>query len=505
MVNSRLPALPAEHLDAGRSFSLPSHPPTRLKGNLQAETSPDPYHQIFRELNHPPVVSCVEARTVAERNGLRLPAAYARSARVKPVDVIRSRDRAAVLNLLGVLLSFGAVTNNQAAEFTGHAAFADPRSRIVADMFRSDLLALSPAHLDYGIGSVGHGAAIYKIASRAQVSALHKFLTYAEWLALTGCRPLPTGPVHVRHDVLAAELALRSARLLEVAAVLGPHFCTLADITSASPFGGELRGGPDLTIVRQDGLRIAVELTATIGQRFDKKVERWARVLTENHFDDSGLVVLFLAAPSIEDLRERGDHVRRSILRAVDRAARNHLGSSRSRTAERMGVATWREWFPDSLIATERFSRFSVLRPTGRDPRWETCDLLSMPAPNTSTDLSRARRLVAINATLLAQTPASLRHLERPGDLNTDLLRQAAGPAPTVAPLRDRSSTRLPGMGQGAASDTYLPERLLGTSSEPRTSHQLVTTEARHPRDWERPWFVARRPITRRRKPEDRT
>jgi hypothetical protein len=313
MKPSYLAPLPDEHLDAP-TFALTPSPPTRLNGNLHAETAPDPYHQIFRGLSHPPVVSYAEACRVAKRNGLRLPAAYARPSSVTPLDLLRSPRRAAVLDLLAVLVSYGAVTNNQAAAFTGEVAYADPRSRLVADLFRSGLLAVSPAHREVGIGSVGQGAAIYKLSARSSVRELRDFLTYAEWLALTGARPLPTTSVNVRHDVLAAELALRAVALRRVGTALGPLFSTTADLVPPGPLAARVAGGPDLTLVRDDGLRIAVELTATIGRAFDQKVKRWAELLSTHSFEHTGLAVVFLTAPSLESLHDRGDHVRRDVL-----------------------------------------------------------------------------------------------------------------------------------------------------------------------------------------------
>ncbi len=481
---SRQASIPDEHLDHVRAVPLRDQPATRLRGSLQAERPPDPYHQIFRGLDHPKAVSFTEARAVVERNGLRLPAAYARPSPVTPIGLLHSPKRSSVLDLLAVLMSYGAVTNNQAAAFTGDLAYADPHSPLVADLFRSGLIALSPAYSQFGLGSVGHGAAVYKLASRKKVRELRDHLTYAEWVSVTGGRPPGIGPVHIRHDALAAELALRSAQLQRVGTVLGPHFSMLEELTLMSAHAGKTKGGPDLTIVRDDGLRIAVEITATIGKSFVQKVDRWAKTLAANPFGQSGLMVIFLAAPSVEDQNDRGDWPRRDIYGAVARAAKDFPGRPGDRTADRMGAATWREWFPDSLVATERFTSLTVDRPTGREPLWETCDLLDTATLRIDPASRRDRRSVIASAALLAQTPPEVRLPHRPADLYVDVLRMAASTVPSVAPLRERSATRAPGAGQGVAGDSYIPERLLGTTTVARTPRQRINSAARRATEW---------------------
>jgi hypothetical protein len=432
-------------------------------------------------------MSIAEARAVAERNGLRLPAAYARNRDVFPIDLLRSSRRNSVLRLLGVLASYRAITNSQAAAFVGDVAFADPRSGLVTDLFRSGLINLSPAHLNYGIGSFGHGAAVYTLGSPKKVLALRDVTTYAEWLAVSGNRPLARSRVNVRHDVLAAELALRLSQLPGVGTVLGPHFSTFADLLPGTDGARAPQGGPDLVMVRNDGLRIAIEVTATIGQHFKAKVDRWARRLAAGRLDKCGLAVVFIAAPTLEDRHGRGDYPRRTTYREVARATRQHPGIYGDRTAERMGVATWREWFPGPLLASERFTRLTVDRPVGREPLWEECDLLDRGTLPVTGEDTRSLRSTIVNAALLAQTPSDLRGSHRPADLNVDLLRASVGPVHAVEPLRDRSSTRSVGAGQGAAADSYLPARLLGPTADAPTPHHLVAAPSRSPSDWPLP------------------
>ncbi|QCB97667.1 hypothetical protein E5206_12675 [Arthrobacter sp. PAMC25564] len=54
----------------------------------------------------------------------------------------------------------------------------------------------------------------------------------------------------------------------------------------------------DGTIIREDGMRIVFELTATASASFDNKVRRWAELIAARPLETSGLTVVFIAAPT---------------------------------------------------------------------------------------------------------------------------------------------------------------------------------------------------------------
>ncbi|GAA4363002.1 hypothetical protein [Nocardioides caricicola] len=474
MTTNRTPQLPPERRDHRRTYPLNVRVPKGPGVYHPTATTHDIYYETFDEVvRHPGATSIQKARERAAQGDLKLPAVYQREAPRWPDDFLRASRLNRVLSLLGVLTSFRAVTNNQAAAFTGDPSLANPRSDLIAGLFTCGVLDLAHPYLGYSLGVAGGNTTAYQIGDPALLDELRRHLTWAEWFAVTGNRRRPTEAVNIRHDILAAELALRAAHGLRVGTVLGPHFSRFADLNiwNAVP----KKGGPDLTIVRDDGLRIAIELTSSIGADFEQKVERWARLLSGNALDLSGQAVIFLVAPSPSADPKYIHQVRRMTYKHIKDAMSDRLGSSRCRTANRIGIATWREWFPFEGVASEHFARLTADRPTGSDPRWEPCNMWDPRALPFDPDDRNAMREIIPNAALLTQTPAHLRWPHQPARQVAALLRAAAGEPPAIPPRRERSGTRRPGVGQGVAGNALIPPRILGPADLPkRTSAQLV-------------------------------
>lgn len=480
--------LPAEHLDPVPTFAVPPQLPARLAGNRVSNHAPDPYYDVFRDRSEASVVSYDETHEVAERNGRRMPRVYAALSGRSTPELLATPERNAIIRLLAGLASYRALTSTQAAALCECPGLADPQSGLVADLFRVGLIRLSPAFQGETLGSAGRGVAVYQLGARKQVTTLLALLTHAEALAITGGYKLSTQRAHTRHDVLAAEVALRLSSIPHVGTVLGPHFSTFERL-GIHVARSEQIGGPDLVVVRDDGLRIAIEIAATAGNSFHTKAERWAKILEENPFETSGLTVVFLSAPSLESLHQRGTWPRRDLYLTVDDARTKHPGGVRDLTAARMGIATWREWFPEARLANDRFRLMRVDRPTGRTPLWEPVDLLDPDTLRVTGPSSRNLRAVIVAAALLAQTPPRLRDKHRPADLNTDLLRRDTIPLP------------VPVAAHGAASTAHLPRRLLGPGPSTLAEHQRVDAPARSPHDWHLPGDIAHVPLPAQQQP----
>ena len=479
--------VPDEHLDPDCRYHLSGHLPTRLGGNAQASRSFDPYYETFYgEGRYPGAVSLARARAMAAESAARLPLAYADAKPLSPRVIARLSRAPEVLNLLGALLSFGAVTNNQAATITQSPAWADPRSDLVATLYGSDLIRIATPYLGHSLGVSGDGSVAYQLGDPRVLRDLLDHLTYPEWLALTGGRKLKRTSVHLRHDVLGAELALRAASNLKVGTVLGPPHSTLPALTAGCPSPNASKAEADLTIVRDDGLRIAVEITASITQGFADKVRRWVRTLNESPLECCGLVVVFLVAPA---LAKRGQQVRRITYETIDLAVRQDAGSFRAPVAARIGVATWREWFPKSSVATDRFARLTVDRPTGCGATtWEECHLWEPDGfVLTARDPERLRSIV-VGSALLSQTPWWVRERHHPAVLAADLLAGRVGTVADVGPQRVRSATRVTGVGQGVAGDAMMPRRLIGpTDTKTAASSQPVVRSDAEAGTWSAP------------------
>lgn len=476
-------SIPAEYLEIDTTRALRGHPPTRLAGNRQAAHSPDPYYQTFADVG--PYANATAHHHALERSAeghALMPMAYRRAATEFDPAAQSPRRLTTALRLIGALASFRALTNNQAATIAGDEALADPRSGIVSDLFASGLIDIASPYLGAGPGGLRGGTVTYQLGDLKVVRRLLQNLTTAEVLAVTGGRPLPIDAVHLRHDVLAAELALRVAMHLPCGTVLGPHFSTFADLTAGCRYPSRASGGPDLVLVREDGLRVAVEITASIGERFRAKVARWSRILVEAPLGSSGLVVVFLVAPAPASLRRHGDRVRRTTYGAVAEAVRLFPGSLRDPVAARMGVATWREWFPHPGEASERFDRMRVDRPGLSRGEWEPCDLWDPTKRPLTAASPDALRAIIKNSSLLVQTPPQIRERHQPARTSAALIRQATGDLRDVAPLREPRRSRPVGLARGAAGDPCLPPRLIGPAADSHdAASQPVLAAAPHP------------------------
>ena len=109
--------------------------------------------------------------------------------------------------------------------------------------------------------------------------------------------------------MLMAELALRVAQICDVGGVAGERVASVPVLAFDSVGMGRpswcarSSSCADAVLVRRDGVRVAVELTASATPNLDAKTARWARTLASSPFDRSGLVVVFVEAGRVRLLR----------------------------------------------------------------------------------------------------------------------------------------------------------------------------------------------------------
>ncbi|QYJ03101.1 hypothetical protein KUV85_12235 [Nocardioides panacisoli] len=453
-----------------RLVSVGLHPPTRLDRRLVTEVALDPYYEIFRSSGRiPSGVDYPTARATAARIGARLPRAYAPERARDMPSLLDSNDRAAALNLLGALVCWGALTSNQAAALVGDVRLADPRSRLVATLFVNELVRINSPLPGQGLADAGRAAAMYQLGYLDAVHAQRHLLTGAEWLAVSGGHDLPSGDGNPRHDVLAAELGLRAAALPSIATVVGPRLSGFSSLVPPLHGCTPPKGGPDLVLVRNDGMRICIELTATTGRAFDKKVERWARLLAEAPMKRTGIVVIFLAAGRLVGMRKKAarwpEHeIYKNLAAAVAKSGSRDV-------AERMFAAHWHDWFPAPLTATSDFTTLTAAAPVGHRRAWAPASVGDVDLyPFTPEEDVEVCSIVPASA-MLGQTPHHIRSRVSidPNRVAARTLHKEAG-RPVVLSTRrsDAAGGRPVATTQGVAGHPHFPARLLGTCHDRR-------------------------------------
>lgn len=319
----------------------------------------------------------------------------------------RFADWQATLNVLACLDTYRTLSGEQLAWLTGNEQIASNHPRLMWDLFTLGLV-------DFGMtrsgvdGSEVKGARLYRPAqTRAFDDLIAPKLTYEEWVSVTGGTPWESTGQYDRHNILTNEVLLRAAEFLPVGAVTGEKHADLETLGYTSlgyqPPVMRIQRAADGVIARGDGVRIAIETTASTGKSFTEKCERWARLLHDRRYADSGLLVVFIVAPrggrSNSSQRSTVEMVQRTIARAANLAP----GYPGDRTLDRMLVVGWETWFPARHEVSRNFFRLVARTATGPDPLnpWQERPLLSredFPAPENPKLHDSARILASLRA-----------------------------------------------------------------------------------------------------------
>jgi hypothetical protein len=339
--------------------------------------------------------------------------------------ILRStKTRGARLSALGAMDQWRTLSGEQMAALTGWGALASPTSKILTAAFTAGVLDVGEFANPLARGtSADRSRLVRPTRSLAFDQVIAPDLTYQEWVSITGGSPWDFRRQYDRHNLISTEMGLRVAEFCEVGTVLGEKLST-ADLLYWSGLGrtGECpdKRAADLTVVRADGLRIAVEVTASAGNDFAAKVRRWAHVLAGNSLASSGLVVLFVeAAPPGNSARAsvRQRRVIEEVTKQVAKVVMEFPGTAGDRVASRIGVARWEDWFPSGHHVSPGFASLDAVRPTGppgtaANPhqRWEPVSFLDPFDLEFEPHNPDAMTSVVANSSMLLGVPHWLRN-----------------------------------------------------------------------------------------------
>ena len=378
--------------------------------------------------------------------------------------VLSVRGREHVYRVIAALDQWRTMTVEQIEALTDISKFAAGERSLLSAMWNAGLVELCQLGPMFQPGPRQRDGFLVRPAKPGAVlRELEAGMSYAEWLSTTAGMPFDSDRQFARHNVLATELGLRMAEFGNVGTVLGEKLSSMSLLAYAGvgdqvPTTGAT-GGSDLTLVRSDGLRIAVEVTASVtgGWIYDK-VERLVRVLHRRPLARTGLCVLFVVAPRRESVSQAPREVLRKVKQDIQKAVRAYPGRHGDTTASRIGVVSWADLFPDGATAAADLRKLPVERPTGPgflgdldgENIWERAHFLDPTSMPFTPDDPQAMNVVMANAAGLRGVPHMLRtgH-ERP--VIAELVTAKAG----FADVAGEGAVR------GAASAPKLPARLV--------------------------------------------
>lgn len=403
------------------------------------------------------------------------------------------RYHAQKLRFLAALDSWRTLTCEQAAAMAGAPSLLDIQATIPKTMWNLDLVDVGQFRGLAGYGFKRRGWLYRPTRSSAFEDLVMPNLSWPEWMSVTAGMPFNQGGQFDRHNVLSTELGLRALEFAEVGTVLGEKLSRVDLLCAHLPKGmvprsvmqerGETKAA-DLTIVRPDGLRIAIEMTASTSSTFAQKVARWASILDNAPLADSGLVVVFVIAngaslplsatqePHDElaghrtTLEERDrrqavyahNRLRSIAAKRIAAAVRDYPGQVGDRVADRMFLVSWQEWFPARGRLSADFLSLRTISPSGpAGDLWQERHLLGEGAIPFRPRDPDAVCAVLDNAQTLAGVPLWARQ-PGTGPNPAELLLQRAGR--TEIPAAPTPSGLAVGEGWGAVGPTGIPQRL---------------------------------------------
>ena len=452
---------------------------------LHAENRLDPFHSGFWTKSSAQAVWVAHPQVMRQvKQGLAYLEAPWQMSEEEALDVLtRPRYRNQVVGVLGALMQWRTCTGQQLAAICGVDALASQfrtksaRSRVLTALWTLDLIEYGRVVSGAWVTQPRHAPLLYRPASvKAFEKIVAPLLTRAELTAVTGGSQYSSFHQFDRHNVLSTELALRFCEFCEAGTVVGEALSTFDHLS----FGRwtrlhelENKSVPanmaDLVLVRADGLRVAVELTASgTTPGLKAKIFSWARLLQHAPFEDTGLVVLFLeAAPPFSrsiSAKKLGVDLRTMISKAINRFP----GTRQDLTSDRMFVTSWTSLFPTSSEPSPNFALLKSDKALGTHPQtWcETnlMDIFDLPLPvGVNPQLPR----VVANSLSLAGTPALIgrAHPTFRGVDSTSGSLQALGGLPqgmqVVSSRPGKHPARNPQTGNGAVTQSLLPSRLV--------------------------------------------
>jgi hypothetical protein len=260
------------------------------------------------------------------------------------------------------------ITSQQLVAMQARASLNTHRADDISLLFDAELIQRGRFFYD-GVLIAGYPEIFRPDPASATADFSH--LRYADWLGATLGGPFVRGHQYDRHNVLMTELSLRAAELTPLRSVLGEAAAAWPRI-----FGSELAPNPhrvgDGVWVREDGLKILVEMSASVTPATAVKIDQLAELLARDK--TKSVMVLFVAATT-KAMKTQVD-VAHLLRRAVKKSAHSSRTRILADVEDRMIVAKWEDWFPGPGLASYEFVQLRGRHYDAREDDWKSIDLL---------------------------------------------------------------------------------------------------------------------------------
>lgn len=351
----------------------------------------DPYwDSLWRPGSTADWASRSDVQRLVSAGVVKVPASVSQRVSVATERVLDPRNREKVMRMIAAAQQWRTMTTEQLEAITDVTGIGSGSNPWWVSLWVAEVFERAGIQMPLMRGARGSVADLVRPGRIGDV--LREFeagLTWPEWVSVTAGIPMDNDRQYTRHNVLATELGLRVAEFGDVAMVLGEKLSRM-DLLAYSGWGidppVDVASDSDLTIVRPDGLRIAVEVTASkVGPWFANKVAKLLTILHRRPLHESGLGLLFVVAPHQDATQAEVTESLRSVKKYVQHAVEVFPGTTTDPTALRVGVASWQHWFPSRGMVAADFARLPVERPTGLLSRasteeavWESAHLLDI-------------------------------------------------------------------------------------------------------------------------------
>ena len=291
-----------------------------------------------------------------------------RHTRTQDEAIALLNKRRSRLVTLGAVNLFRTVTGEQLAAITGQPGLASPRSDVMGLLFDAGLIQRGRAH--YAGRALDSMPEVFRPDPQASTVDLRQHLRFKDWMGTLAGQSI-SGHQYDRHNILGAELSLRAGEICPIRSVLGETLATWPRLFSPS-----LRPNPhrsaDALWIRSDGLKIAIEITATLTPATVTKIDQLADLLARD--TSKSVVFLFVVAP-----QPGSDHeleVGRRLRQAIKRSSHASRGRVLAEVEKRLAIVKWADWFPAKGLVSRDIIPLRAKRYAAANDDWCTTDLL---------------------------------------------------------------------------------------------------------------------------------